>query len=396
MQELSLIKKITKHCQQDVAKLFDCIPNSNHNLYFVGGCVRDAIANLTIKDIDLATPYKPDELIHYLTKANITTVTNGIEHGTITAILNKKTYEITTFRQDVKTYGRKADVVFTKDIYQDSLRRDFTINAIYVDINGDIYDPHDGIKDLDQGKIQFIGDIEQRIAEDFLRILRFFRFYALFGKARPNATTLQFIKTQRKFLPTLSKERITAELYKLLACNTPYPGVELMQELAILDTIFATPIKQITNLKHMLHYESKYDLGHNIIPRLLALVGTKYDLQTTHNLLRLSKSHSKQLHTLQSLAQSAHNLTHILYYHNKVIALYWYIYMNSVQEQYSGELLPTIQGWKPQKLPVTGQDLIELGYQPGKDLGITIRALEQKWIASNFSISKQELLQFIK
>ena len=191
-------------------------PGKETNVRFVGGCVRKSISGEKIDDIDLATTLSPKETKQRLINQNIQVVETGIAHGTITAILNNKKFEITTLRKDISTDGRHANVQFTSDWEDDANRRDFTINAMYSDIEGRIFDPLNGISDLKNGIIKFIGSSEQRIKEDYLRILRYFRFFTQYSKIKYDADTLQSIKRNINGLNKISNERIFDELKKIL------------------------------------------------------------------------------------------------------------------------------------------------------------------------------------
>jgi len=201
------------------AKIIFSFINENekeNKVKFVGGCVRKSLCAEKVDDIDLATSLEPNELKAKLIKKNIKIIDTGISHGTITVILNKIKFEITTLREDVLTDGRHAKIKFTQDWSQDALRRDFTINAIYADIDGKIFDPCSGINDLKNGSVKFIGDIEKRINEDYLRILRYFRFFLQYSKSDHDSRVIQSIKKNLNGLNIISKERIFSELLKII------------------------------------------------------------------------------------------------------------------------------------------------------------------------------------
>src|SRR5881275_1593374 len=196
---------------------------------YVGGAIRDDLLRLPVSDIDLATRIAPDEVMARLEKARIKAVPTGIEHGTITAVSDAHPFEITTLRRDVSTDGRRATVAFTDDWREDAARRDFTINALFADpLTGEITDYFGGLGDLEHRHIRFIGDPLQRIAEDHLRILRFFRFHARFGSGEPDAAALEACTRRANDLMALSRERIADELLKLLAVTDPAPTVAIM------------------------------------------------------------------------------------------------------------------------------------------------------------------------
>ena len=204
---------------KDIKNLFKILekdkPKNTQVAMFVGGCVRKFLNNETIDDIDIATIFSPEEVKEKFKNSNFKIIDTGIEHGSITAIINSNKFEITTLRQDIKTDGRHAEVSFTDDWKQDSNRRDFTINAIYMDRRGRIYDPQDGIKDLKKNEINFIGDSSTRIEEDYLRIIRYIRFCIQYNINQPDPKIINAIKLNLNGIKNLSKERILSELYKI-------------------------------------------------------------------------------------------------------------------------------------------------------------------------------------
>ena len=197
-------------------------------LRFVGGCVRDALADRPVTDFDLATPEPPERVVALLQRAGIKAVPTGIEHGTITAVSGGMPFEVTTLREDVETYGRHAKVAFTDDWVADAARRDFTINALSCSPEGLLYDPFDGLKDLEAGRVRFVGDARARIHEDALRLLRFFRFHAHYGRGAPDLDGLAAASDLAPHLAALSGERVRNELLRLLAAPDPVPVVDIM------------------------------------------------------------------------------------------------------------------------------------------------------------------------
>ena len=195
---------------------------------FVGGCVRDALAGRPVKDIDIATPLAPDAVMERLEAAGIKVVPTGLAHGTVTAVADHHPFEVTTLRVDVETDGRRAKVAFTDDWTADAARRDFTINALSCAPDGRLYDPFGGVADLKAGRIRFVGDARARIREDFLRLLRYFRFHAHYGREAPDAETLAIIEQEAKELHRLSGERVRDEILKLLSAPDPLPALEIM------------------------------------------------------------------------------------------------------------------------------------------------------------------------
>jgi poly(A) polymerase len=226
---------------------------------FVGGCVRDGVLGRRVVDIDLATPEAPKRVMALLQAASLKAIPTGIEHGTVTAVADGRPFEITTLRRDVTTDGRRAVVAFTDDWQEDAARRDFTINALSADPDGTVHDPFGGIADLQAGRVRFVGDAATRIREDVLRILRFFRFQAHYGRGEPDAAGLAACREHAALLPGLSAERIAAELLKLLKAGDAAGTVALMREAGILAPILAelTDIERLRGLQSLAEGEAR-------------------------------------------------------------------------------------------------------------------------------------------
>lgn len=218
----------------DILRLFDIFEN---HIRLVGGAVRDYLMNRPIHDIDLTTPLKPEMILKKLHQHKIATYETGLQHGTITAVINHTAYEITTLRQDVKTDGRHAIVSFVEDYEADAFRRDLTINALYMDRNGTVFDYINGLKDIQKSRIRFIGTPSQRVQEDYLRILRFFRFYALYGKGQPDIASLEACQHYQTGLKTISIERKQDEFMRLLSAPHPIKTLTYMQKIGLFDTL---------------------------------------------------------------------------------------------------------------------------------------------------------------
>ena len=207
----------------------------------VGGAVRDAVARLPVADIDLATPLPPDRVSAALSRAGLRAVPTGLDHGTVTAVAGGRGFEVTTLRRDVETDGRHATVAFTADWREDAARRDFTINALSMTRDGEVFDYFGGLEDLRAGRVRFVGDPATRIAEDYLRLLRFFRFFARYGSGEPDAAAIGAIRAGVPGLARLSGERVWSELKRILAVPDPWPALALMRELGVLDALLSTP-----------------------------------------------------------------------------------------------------------------------------------------------------------
>ena len=239
---------------------------------FVGGCVRDAVIGRPVNDIDIATSDPPERVIELLQQAGVRAIPTGVSHGTVTAIEEGRPFEITTLRHDVETYGRRAKVAFTDDWVADAARRDFTFNALSCAPDGDLFDPFDGVADLRAGLVRFVGDPRARIREDVLRLLRFFRFYAHFGRPPPHPESLAACTELAPLLPTLSGERVRAELLRLLEAPEPAPVLQLMTHVGVLP--FLVPeAKRLDRLAAIPELETRYALP-DPVRRLAAVLDT--------------------------------------------------------------------------------------------------------------------------
>ena len=368
---------------------------------FVGGCVRKAICGESIDDIDLATSFEPDEVKKRLNKENIKVLDTGISHGTVTAILNKKKFEITTLRKDVSTDGRHANVEFTSNWEEDASRRDFTINAIYADIEGRIFDPLNGISDLQNGIIKFIGSSEERIQEDYLRILRYFRFFTQYSKADYDQNIIRSIKQYINGLNKISNERIFDELKKILTLKNVYrlfshntskeiflnifPQFKYYERLKIIDSldsklrdkydnylILASLIlDQTNNHEYFCH---KYKMSNSIKNRF------KYISINFENLGR-KKFFSEE------------NLKKLIYLSNKSsvgdLLLFSICADKEIKTISIEKLINYVSECEIPKFPISGDYLKKYGYEAGEVLGKKLKSLEEKWIENNFIIEQK-------
>jgi poly(A) polymerase len=356
----------------------------------VGGAVRDGLLGLAVADIDLATPLTPDVVSARLIAAGIKAVPTGIAHGTITAVADGQSFEVTTLRRDVSTDGRRATVAFSTDWHEDAARRDFTINALYADpVSGEFFDYFGGIADLEAGIVRFIGDARERIAEDHLRILRFFRFYARFGKGAPDAEALAACTHAASSLMALSRERISDELSKLLALPDPLASVELM----IAHGIFAAFIPEVREdaahaLAWLLHREKAASVKPKSGRRLNALlpkdpvvvdkVAARFKLSN-----RLRQSLTQQANGWSenetSIAQSAYELA---YRHGTEMALDIILLHGS--DRHWQDAFGAVSTWTVPTFPINGGQLIERGLTAGPDVAACLKMVERSWIAEGF------------
>ena len=368
---------------------------------FVGGCVRKSISGENIDDIDLATILEPDEVKKRLNKKDIKVIDTGVSHGTITAILNNKKFEITTLRKDISTDGRHAEVIFTSNWEEDALRRDFTINAIYADIEGRIYDPLNGISDLQNGVIKFIGTADERIQEDYLRILRYFRFFTQYSKIDHDQNIIRSIKKYINGLNKVSNERIFDELNKILVLENLLSLFFNNISKAIIINIFPQlkyyeRLKIFNTLNQKL--KSKYDV--NLILALLLLDGSNdyeyfcHKYKTSNIIKSRFKNISENFENLKSKKfYLERNIKKLIYLSNKNDArdlLLFSICVNNETKIFPIEaLLDYVNICKIPKFPLSGDYLKEHGYETGQALGKKLKSLEEKWIENNFVIDKK-------
>ena len=368
---------------------------------FVGGCVRKAICGENIDDIDLATSFEPDEVKKRLHREDIKVVDTGISHGTVTAVLNKKRFEITTLRKDVSTDGRHANVEFTSNWEEDALRRDFTINAIYADIEGRIFDPLNGISDLQNGIIKFIGSSEQRIQEDYLRILRYFRFFTQYSKIDYDQNIIRSVKQYINGLNKISNERIFDELKKILTLNNVYSLFSHNTSKDIFLNIFPQfkyyeRLKTIDSLDSKLR--DKYD-NYLILAALILDQTNNYEYfchkyKMSNSIKNRFKNMSINFENLEKKKFfSEENIKKLIYLSNKDYVrdlLLFSICANKKIETLSIEkLINYVNVCKIPKFPVSGDYLKKHGYETGEVLGKKLKSLEEKWIENNFIIEKK-------
>ena len=368
---------------------------------FVGGCIRKALCGDNIDDLDLATTLKPDEVKRKLTKANIKVIDTGISHGTVTAILNKVKFEITTLRKDVSTDGRHANVEFTTDWTQDALRRDFTINAIYADINGKIFDPQDGVSDLQNGKIKFIGLPAERIQEDYLRILRYLRFFTQYSNEDHDQNAISIIKQNINGLNKISNERIFDELKKILLLKNVYNLFLHNQTKEIILSIFPQfkyfeRLNKIGSLDKKL--KDKYD-SYLILALFITDQSNNYEYfcykyKISNEIKDRFKNISENFENLRNKKfYLKENIKKLIYLKGKNtvkdLLLFSECAINKIETSKIEELINYVITYKIPKFPISGDDLKKHGYKPGLMLGKELKLLEQKWIENNFVIDQK-------
>ncbi|MDC0343783.1 CCA tRNA nucleotidyltransferase [bacterium] len=348
---------------------------------FVGGCVRNTLLGAPVRDIDIATDVKPDQVIALVEAAGLKAVRTGIDHGTITVVSAGLPHEVTTFRRDVETDGRRAVVAFSKDVAEDAARRDFTMNALYATPEGEVMDPLGGLPDLQARRVRFIGLAQDRIREDHLRSLRFFRFHAWYGDAAggmdPDA--LAAIAAHLEGLHSLSRERVGAEMMKLLGAPDPAPSVASMRQIGVLQAIL--PGADDTALGPLVHLCD----SHDAVLRLAAL-GRGFDAA-----LRLSKADARRAAVLRAAAEEGDPgaLGYRLGESEARAALT--LRAALMGQPLADADLDLARTGARQTFPVSSGDLMPAISGPA--LGETLRSLEAAWIASDFTLSRSDLLE---
>ena len=347
---------------------------------FVGGTVRDELLGIPHADIDLATRLDPAAVMQRLARTKIKAVPTGIDHGTITAVSRGQMAEITTLRRDVSTDGRRAVVAFTEDWKEDAARRDFTINALFADpVSGDIFDYFDGLDDLAQRHIRFIGDPLERIAEDHLRILRFFRFHARFGSGDPDAAALAACTARANDLMALSRERIADELLKLLGLEDPTETVRIMVDRAILRPVLPEiAADRLGDLEALVEAERAADIAPDPLRRLAALLPRDPALaETIAARLKLSNKSRKRLGCAAG-ADLDRTPEALAYRVSPDCAVDRLLLAGRADQALA------IQSWKPPRLPISGGALIARGLVEGPVVARTLRSIEDQWVAAGF------------
>jgi poly(A) polymerase len=354
---------------------------------YVGGCVRDTLLGLPVSDVDLATRLTPEDVMTRLEQARIKAIPTGLAHGTVTAIVAGAPVEVTTLRRDVSTDGRRATVAYTDDWAEDAARRDFTINAFFADPgSGEIFDYFGGLADLEAGRVRFIGNPLTRIAEDHLRILRFFRFHARFGRGEPDAAALEACAARANDLMALSRERIADELLKLLAFPDPRATVRLMVERGILKPVLPEIGSDgVDRLDRLVGREAEARAGPAAIRRLAALLpADPAAALSVAARLRLSKKAGKRLEAAASRGGETPREPALLAYRIGAEEAVDRILLGDGDPR----AVKALAGWQRPRLLVGGGDLIAMGLEPGPAVARTLRAIERDWSEAGFAADK--------
>ena len=359
------------------------LENAGHKALFVGGCVRNTLLHEPVGDVDIATDATPETVSNIAENAGFKVIPTGIDHGTVTVVADGVPHEVTTFRRDVETDGRRAVVAFSTEIEEDAQRRDFTMNALYADRHGTVIDPLDGLPDLLARRVRFVGDPETRIREDYLRILRFFRFHACYGDPEGglDPESLAACAAFSAGLETISKERITAELRKLLSARDPAPAVAAMAQSGVL--LHILPGADPRALAPLVHLDAGEP--HRWLRRLSVLGGDTEGL-------RLSKVEARDLAILHAALGAMETPAASGWQLGEALATDAIL----ARAASLGALPPA--DWQAEvrrgadaRFPVSAADLMPA--LQGEALGARLRDLQSRWLASDLSLSREDLLK---
>lgn len=362
------------------------------NAKIVGGAVRDALHNIfwkrkrKIGDVDIASKLTPQENINRLETAGIKAIPTGINYGTITAVIDKKHFEITTLRRDVETDGRHAEVEFTDDWAEDAKRRDFTINAFYLDLDGTVYDPLDGFEDLKKAKIRFIGNARERIKEDALRILRLFRFSSEFEVGGVDEEGLLASVELKAMIRDLSGERIWQEFQKILLSKRAIQALPVLSAVGLLDEILPHHENYGKFLKYVKR-EKKLSLKNPLGRLSMLLPNDEAKIKEMSSHLRLSNDQRDQLlsfaddyykHDLRS-----RTLRRVVYQYGKDVVIHNLLRLGELDEK----TYIYINDYQVPEMPYTGKDLMAEGWKAGPEMGAELKRREQEWIDADFMVT---------
>ncbi len=389
----------------EIWRLFRAVEAHGGVIRFVGGCVRDTIKGLSGFDIDLATDLSPDELVEACQERDIKTVPIGIKFGTIGVVLGNNVLEVTSLRKDIKTDGRHAEVEFTDNWEEDAARRDLTINAVYADAQGNVFDYYNGIDDLEKGIVRFIGNPQQRIQEDYLRILRFFRFYSIFGgKNKIDDKALKACIKHREGIKNLAIERIKEEIKKILVTPNAVKTLKIMAENNILEYCLPKP-KYIDRLEKLINICSDINLAVPNEQILRFFIMYWPDTELAENLalrLKMTKKHrqtfvqwaSQDIDMKDILDEKS--CLHLIYKYGKEFCINKLLLLLAYKKKSSDgmkEIIERILSTEVPIFPLRGKDILDHGIDT--NIGETLERLRNTWENSNFKLCREELLSML-
>jgi poly(A) polymerase len=393
----------------EVCAVMEALTGMGGEARFVGGAVRNALLDRAIDDIDIATPLLPDEVTRRLQRAKIAALPTGVEHGTVTAVLNGRVLEVTTLRRDVSTDGRRAVVSFSDNWEEDAARRDFTINALYASFDGKLFDYNGGLADLASGRIRFIGDPVQRIREDYLRILRLFRFHAWYGRGDIDGAALAAAAAEREGMRILSGERIHKELLRLLEAENPIPVLHAMKQQKILEEILRGDA-DLDQLERLVGIDNDNFFRPDPLLRLAIVASIRGDparVQTMTERLKLSNEERDRLLALAitdvrpNPYLPVRDVRQILYRMGKArfrdrVMLAWAGDAKQSNTIAWRALLALTDAWERPRFPLTGREVMAAGVPEGPLVGRVLSEVENWWVEHDFTEDARSLDERLK
>jgi poly(A) polymerase len=396
---------------KDIKKLFYILEKNKEKnsqvAMFVGGCVRKFLLDENIDDIDIASIFSPGEIKEKFKNSEFAIIDTGIEHGTVTAIINSSKFEITTLRKDIKTDGRHAEVIFTDDWQQDSERRDFTINAIYMDRKGKIYDPQNGRKDLKNKEIKFIGQPSARIEEDYLRIIRFIRFSIHYNCQQSDLKTIESIKLNLNGIKNLSKERILIELYKIFKLNN-IKNILMNKDIKNIFLVVFPEFKYLDRIEHLCHL-LKINLTSQVPESIFSilLIGEKDNFEYFCHKYKVSNKLNNELSFIadnyvkfkEDKNYLKKNLRKNIYKLSKTNIRKLITFIYCAEKKFSVKLLTKtlsdIDKIEIPNFPFSGKYVMDQGIDDGKKIGLALKELEKQWIENDFNLQADEAISVV-
>jgi poly(A) polymerase len=389
----------------ETVRVFAALSGDTGATRAVGGAVRDALLGLSVSDVDFATMIQPEKVIARARRVGLKAIPTGLAHGTVTVVADGASFEVTTLRRDVETFGRHATVAFTEDWAEDAARRDFTINALYADSDGTLFDPLGGYPDLVAGRVRFIGDPVQRIKEDYLRILRFFRFNASYGRGAFDAEGLSACVRERKGLAKLSAERVASELKRLMVAPRAGEAVSVLFDHGLLCDILGS-VPQLSRFDRLVEIEAALDREPDAILRVAALaVFVPEDAKRLARRFKLSNAEQALLalagapfdDALPDEAAAKRKLYRLGPddYAARVL-LTWATRAAPATDPDWRRAATLTERWEAPVFPLRGPDITALGDFSGPQIGEMLRAVEQRWIEDSFRQDRDELLALAK
>lgn len=371
----------------------------------VGGAVRNSILKKNVHDIDIATIFPPSEVLHMLGERGIRALPTGIDHGTVTAVIRKHKFELTTLRKDVDTDGRHAEVEYTRSWSEDARRRDFTMNALYMDLDGNVYDPlGQGVEDTKAGLVRFVGDADTRIKEDYLRVLRFFRFWGSYGSGEISDEGLSACLANLGGLEKLSKERIASEFVKILLSDRADEVLTLMSKHKILPGYWDKESMDVECFRRLAEVQKHFD-DVDVTARLYVIGRCDPQLIADYPaLLFLTKEQKRllaRISDMQSheLEEDVHSIKVAVYRYGREAVLQSLYIMSSDKNDFDFNtlkpLVDFVKGWDIPAFPLSGEDLKEKGVPEGPELGKKLKQAEDKWLESEFVLTKESLIKIV-